>query len=146
MMEFSQDIINHFIKVEGLRLSSYQDTRGSWTIGVGHLLGTANETQYKGLTIDQDQVVSYLNQDLTESYNNCCDIFSDYTSYSDNVQLALLDMCFNLGENTLRKFTTFNSLIEQQRFTDAAQDLFGTAWYHQVPNRVKEVALLLEST
>lgn len=145
-MEFSQNIINHFITVEGLRLTSYQDTMGNWTIGVGHLLGESTESQYHGMVITYQQAVDYLQQDLSGAYDDCCNIYPEYTAYSDNVQLALLDMCFNLGSHTVKKFTTFISLIEQQNFNAAAQDLFGTAWFKQVPNRVKEVVLLLEST
>jgi lysozyme len=145
-MEFSQKIINHFIAVEGLRLTSYQDTLGNWTIGVGHLLGPADETQYKGMVITYDQAVEYLQQDLSGAYDDCCEIYSSYLDYSENIQLALLDMCFNLGAHTVRKFTTFISLIVKEDFKAAAEDLYGTAWYKQVPHRVKEVVMLLEST
>ena len=80
---------------EGLRLTSYQDSVGVWTIGYGHTQGVT-----QGQTITQQQAQAFLQQDLgvAESAVNKLGL-----TLTDNQFAALVSFTFNLGAGNLNK-------------------------------------------
>ena len=80
---------------EGLRLNSYQDSVGVWTIGYGHTQGIK-----PGQTITQQQAQAFLQQDLgvAESAVNKLGL-----TLTDNQFAALVSFTFNLGGGNLNK-------------------------------------------
>jgi GH24 family phage-related lysozyme (muramidase) len=86
------DLIESF---EGLRLNSYQDSVGVWTIGYGHTQGV-----HAGQTITQQQAQAFLQQDLgvAEVAVNKLGL-----TLSDNQFAALVSFTFNLGAGNLNK-------------------------------------------
>jgi lysozyme len=80
---------------EGLRLQSYQDSVGVWTIGYGHTLGVK-----AGQTITQQQAQAFLQQDLgvAETAVNKLGL-----TLTDNQFAALVSFTFNLGAGNLNK-------------------------------------------
>ena len=86
------DLIESF---EGLRLNSYQDSVGVWTIGYGHTQGVQ-----PGQTITQQQAQAFLQQDLgvAEAAVNKLGI-----TFTDNQFAALVSFAFNLGAGNLNK-------------------------------------------
>lgn len=80
---------------EGLRLNSYQDSVGVWTIGYGHTEGVQ-----PGQTITQQQAQAFLQQDLgvAESAVNKLGL-----TLTDNQFAALVSFTFNLGAGNLNK-------------------------------------------
>jgi GH24 family phage-related lysozyme (muramidase) len=79
---------------EGLRLQSYQDSVGVWTIGYGHTMGVQ-----PGQTITQPQAEAFLQQDLNvaESAVNGLGL-----TLTDNQFAALVSFTFNLGAGNLK--------------------------------------------
>ena len=86
------DLIESF---EGLRLTSYQDSVGVWTIGYGHTQGVQ-----PGQTITQQQAQAFLQQDLgvAEAAVNKLGL-----TLTDNQFAALVSFTFNLGAGNLNK-------------------------------------------
>ena len=80
---------------EGLRLNSYQDSVGVWTIGYGHTQGVK-----PGQTITQQQAQAFLQQDLgvAEAAVNSHNLL-----LTDNQFAALVSFTFNLGGGNLDK-------------------------------------------
>jgi GH24 family phage-related lysozyme (muramidase) len=80
---------------EGLRLKSYQDSVGVWTIGYGHTQGVK-----QGQTITQAQAQAFLQQDLgvAEAAVN-----GHGLTLTDNQFAALVSFTFNLGGGNLNK-------------------------------------------
>jgi len=80
---------------EGLRLTSYQDSVGVWTIGYGHTQGVQ-----PGQTITQQQAQAFLQQDLgvAEAAVNKLGL-----TLTDNQFAALVSFTFNLGAGNLNK-------------------------------------------
>jgi lysozyme len=80
---------------EGLRLNSYQDSVGVWTIGYGHTQGVNH-----GQTITQQQAQAFLQKDLgvAESAVNRLGL-----TLTDNQFAALVSFTFNLGAGNLNK-------------------------------------------
>ena len=79
---------------EGLRLKSYQDSVGVWTIGYGHTKGVK-----AGQTITQQQAQAFLQQDLgvAEAAVNKLGL-----TLTDNQFAALVSFTFNLGAGNLK--------------------------------------------
>lgn len=88
---------------EGCRLTSYQDSRGKWTIGYGHTAGVT-----AGMTCTEAQASMWLQQDIAQSVNDVNQLV--------NVQLtqgefdALVDFDFNLGRGNLASSTLLAKL------------------------------------
>lgn len=80
---------------EGLRLTSYQDSVGVWTIGYGHTQGVK-----QGQTITQQQAQAFLQRDLgvAEAAVNRLGL-----TLTDNQFAALVSFTFNLGAGNLNK-------------------------------------------
>lgn len=130
------------IRDEGLKLSSYQDTLGFWTIGVGHLLGKS--TDFANLTWTKDQCLCQLNEDVHKAVA----LVSTLPAYSmcntDARQRALVNMAFQMGGKLLT-FTTFLSLIQQQKWHEAGEDLRTTLWAKQTPVRASRIINMIET-
>ena len=87
--------LNLIESFEGLRLTSYQDSVGVWTIGYGHTQGVK-----QGQTITQQQAQAFLQQDLgvAEAAVNRLGL-----TLTDNQFAALVSFTFNLGAGNLNK-------------------------------------------
>jgi len=106
------ELIKHF---ESLRLESYQDSVGVWTIGWGHTgLTHKDGTVHAGRTITEDEAVALLKKNLQtfeDAVENCVDI-----DINDNQFSALVSFAFNLGGTNLRKSTLLKKLNSEQHF------------------------------
>jgi len=80
---------------EGLRLTSYQDSVGVWTIGYGHTLGVK-----PGQTITQQQAQAFLQQDLSIAEGA---VNQKNLPVNGNQFAALVSFTFNLGAGNLNK-------------------------------------------
>jgi len=104
----SSDAINLIKQYEGLRLTSYQDSVGIWTIGYGTT--SINGTPVsQGQTITQAQADEYL---LTHIQNNVSPIIN--TKVKAPITQSMYDaMCcftYNLGSGNLSKSTLLKEL------------------------------------
>lgn len=146
-MEFrySKAVHDHFIFEEGYRENSYLDTKGYWTIGIGHMLGRGNA--FKGMKWTRAKILMTFENDLDIALNHAKTIFPHYSILPPNVQLAILDMIFNLGGQGFRKFKTVIRMVNEQRFPEAAVAALDSKWARtDVPNRARRVAKLLSNT
>lgn len=129
------------IRDEGLRTSSYLDSLGFWTIGVGHFLGKG--PGFQGIVWSLAQCYQQLDRDVVEAV----ELVSTRPWYSmcntDTRQRALTNMAFQLGEKLLT-FTTFLSLLEQGKYQEAGEDLRTTLWAHQVPDRADRIIKMIQ--
>jgi lysozyme len=80
---------------EGLRLESYLDPAGVWTVGYGH----TGPGVHAGLRITQAQADDYLRRDLALAAAKLAAVVNAETveNLTDNQYAALLSFVFNLG-------------------------------------------------
>ncbi len=58
---------------------------------------------------------------------------------SPRIQNLLIEMVFQLGEDTARTFRRFNAALAEGDYDQAARELVSSRWYKQTPNRVRSV-------
>jgi lysozyme len=119
-MQISQkgiDLIKHF---EGVRLNTYQDSVGVWTIGYGHTKGV-----HAGMKITETEAENLLKQDLATfeaGVSNLVKVPVNQDQYD-----ALVSFAFNLGLGTLTGSTLLHKLNAKD-YHGAAEE-FGK-WVH----------------
>ena len=85
---------------EGKRNKAYKDSKGLWTIGVGHLI-KADEEFLKTITLTDRDVEELFKRDL-----KWCDeavASSVRVPLNQNQYDALYSLCFNIGETNFKK-------------------------------------------
>lgn len=92
-MEYSEAGLQLTKTFEGLRLTSYQDGAGVWTIGYGHTHGVGP---------GQSCTLQQANQWLIEDVEWAASAVSRLAPWANQNQFdALVDFTFNLGSNAL---------------------------------------------
>ena len=133
---------------EGFRSCMYKDTMGIPTVCYGFNLnksgassqvasvgGNYNSVRSGAQCLSQHQCEQLLQTDVNTARSGERAIYGSKVS-CQCAKDVLVDMTYNLGQAGLSSFHTFNSLIEQGRWTEAANDLrTGTRWCGQVGNR-----------
>lgn len=104
------DLIKTF---EGLRLSSYDDGVGVWTIGYGHTKNIRS-----GMTISKEQAERYLKEDL-ERFEKAVERLVK-VQITDNQFSALVAFTFNIGDGAFA-YSTLLRLLNEARYHEAAQ-------------------------
>lgn len=131
------------IRHEGRRKCPYQDTRGNWTQGIGHLLpqhAVDEKNCWTGQKVD-----TVFNHDLERAEQNAhADFGHGFYSLPADAQDILTELSFWIGGAGLSRFTTFMDLIGKGEYAEAAVDLEQTLLARQVPGRTKELACLLQ--
>jgi lysozyme len=126
--------------MEGFRGSAYRDTVGKLTIGYGHNLDDKPISTAAGQFIlgeDVDDAMALI-------YGVCKRFGVNFDQLPGKVQLALVDMCFNLGPNKLRYFVNMMQAIAVGDFATASAQAQASLWYKQVGKRGDaDVQLLL---
>ena len=109
-MKASDLLIEKMIEFESLRLTSYKDSVGVWTIGVGHTNGVR-----QGQTITKEQAMTLLKGDLL-----ACENFVNSIKEIDTQGKfdALVDFAFNLGIEALRKSTLLKLILAKAEESD----------------------------
>ena len=141
LMAITESTFRVIVGFEGKRNKAYQDTKGLWTTGVGHLIKP--DEQHLISTVLTDAQV----EDLFKSDVKWCD---DAIKSAVRVPLtqnqydALASLCYNIGANGF-KTSTIVRLLNQGDYKGAAEHFMD--WVRPsvlVPRRKKEKALFLQ--
>lgn len=93
---------------EGNKLKAYQDTKGIWTIGVGHTAAAGSPAPKHGMVITAAQSDAILARDLADveaAVNGAVKV-----PLSQNQFDALVSLAFNIGNGAFRKSTLVKRL------------------------------------
>lgn len=129
---FAEMLVRH----EGLRIYPYTDTMGKWTIGVGRNLTDVGITYQEAMTL--------LENDIRRVENDCLHAFPWFAGLDETRKRVILNMCFNLGLNGLRKFNRFLNAVELGNYSEAATHMLDSLWAKQVKGRAVELASLMQ--
>ena len=102
IMAIAKSTLDFITKEEGARNKAYKDTKGLWTIGVGHLIKD-DEKDLINATLTNDQVEELLRSDLkwcSEAVESSVKV-----PLSQNQFDALYSLCFNIGATAFKNST-----------------------------------------
>jgi lysozyme len=145
MMRISKKGLEFLKKEEGVRLKAYKDSRGLWTIGVGHLMEDQNPKTASKVVWTMDQAMEQLDVDLDEAedaVNRLVHVDLDQNEFD-----ALCSLVFNIGETQFRRSTLLKKLNAEDR-AGAAQEFLkwkraGKKKDVLLPRRQREKALFM---
>ena len=109
IMAIAKSTLDFITKEEGARNKAYKDSKGLWTIGVGHLI-KADEQHLLTATLTDQQVEDLLKSDLkwcSEAVESSVKV-----PLSQNQFDALYSLCFNIGGTNFAKSTVVKKINE----------------------------------
>ena len=112
-MSYSLDGLHLTEQFEGCKLTAYQDVKGVWTIGFGHV----SPLVVKGLTITQEQANQFLQDDINWANNVVNSLV--HVSLTQGEHDALVDFVFNVGSGNFAS-STMLKLLNQNEIAQAA--------------------------
>ena len=129
------NIKDFIIKHEGLKLKPYTCPAGKLTIGVGRNIEDNG--------ISEDEAMILLENDIKRCEAELVDIFTEFYTYPENVQIALIDMIFNLGKTRFLKFKNMIQAIKERDFLKASKEARNSRWCRQVRTRCDDVVEMM---
>lgn len=120
---------------EGVREKPYLDSMKKWTIGVGHNL-TDN-----GLSTTM--IDALLLEDIELAKSELDKVYPEWCNLSDNRQMVLVDMSFNLGMPRYLTFKRFWEALRASQYDLAAEEMLDSRWSKQVHNRAITLANMM---
>lgn len=137
---------------EGRRLKAYRDTKGIWSIGIGHNLegcGTAPLTRAKwdliANGINDTECDQLFTHDIDRTASDLDQHLSWWRSLDPVRQRVLLNMCFNMGwgagtSHGLHTFVNTLAMIQRGEYPRAADAMLASKWAREVGERAQRLA------
>ena len=122
---------------EGVKYEIYEDHLGYATFGIGHLI-TDKDPEYGwpvGTKVSEERVNEVFKTDVQKFIRETQKVFPDLINKPDNIQVVLVNMCFNLGAPRLSKFKKFIAAINNEEWIEAAVEMMDSRWAQQVGPR-----------
>lgn len=145
---------------EGKKLSTYKDTEGYWTVGIGHLIQRSLIGRDKAIQILDRHLGRATSGAITDS--ECTRLFDEdvyavrkgihQSSFCETYERldtvrksAIENMCFQLGVNGVAQFKNMWKALALNSYNDAYLHGKNSLWYRQTPNRAERVLTTLKS-
>lgn len=131
-------------KNEGFSSKVYEDTLGYKTIGYGFLLSslTSDELALNDNKIEpmnREAANEILELKLRKLENEVFAVFEWLKDKPQNVQEVIIEMCYQMGVNSIKKFATTLHYIRNDEYDRAITSGMKSLWAKQTPNRAKDV-------
>ncbi len=111
---------NKIIAHEALKTTLYKDSKGYWTIGIGHLIDPA-----KGGKLSVNACMFILGEDIAEAQSKLMH-YSWYVNLDEVRQGMLIEQCFNIGMDGVLKFTDMIASIMKKDYLQASKDFLNS--------------------
>jgi len=122
---------------ESYRQFPYADSTGHLTIGIGRNLSDRG--------ISTTEALALLDDDIFYFTSKLANVLPYFSELSDNRQIVLVDMCFNLGVNGLLEFHKMLDAIEARDWEKAAFEILNSKAAHQDVNRYEQLAYIMKT-
>lgn len=130
-------------KHEGVRNKPYKDSRGLWTVGVGHLIGNGKTLPPEWNRTFSDAEVDQLFAKDFAHHKAAAMKIPGYDKANDLGKGAIIDLTFNMGPAWYKKFKATSAAMAQGNWAQAAAGLQNSLWYKQVGNRAKTIVSMI---
>jgi len=143
-----EKLISDLQRDEGWRPYLYNDANGSKIVPGYTVRG--HPTLAWGFALDvspftQSEAMPVLESRARDKWREVCIAIPWIESAPEPVQRGIANMAYNMGTTTLLKFNVFLSLLQQEKYEEAADDLATTLWFRQVGNRAIRIQELIRS-
>ena len=127
---------------EGCKYEIYLDHLGYKTFGIGHLcVATDPENDLDvGTEVSKERVDECFLEDIDKVIEDCIILYDTFYAFSDEVQLIIANMMFNLGRPRLSKFVKFREAVNKDDWQEAKIQMLDSKWAKQVPNRANRLS------
>jgi lysozyme len=122
---------------ESFKQFPYTDTTGHLTIGIGRNLSTRGISENEAFTLLDDDII-YFGSKLSN-------LLPFYDSLDEIRQIALINMCFNLGVNGFLEFKNFIGYVEEKDWQKASVELLNSKAAHQCPDRYQRLSVIIKT-
>lgn len=122
---------------EGVHLHPYADTKGLLTIGIGRNLDAVG--------ISNAEAEMLCESDIARAEAALSANVPWWNTLSDNRQMALMNLCFNMGWGGLSTFKNMLAAFFAKEFDVAADDLLASKYATEVGARAQRVAALIRN-
>jgi len=113
-MDFYEKLDRILIEHEGKRNRPYQDSKGIWTVGVGHNMN---------VPLSDAVIMHILHDDTQDAINDCLHHFPWFADLDETRKIAMISLRFNLGLGGLLGFRKFLWEMSQGNYASAADEL-----------------------
>jgi lysozyme len=122
---------------ESYRQFPYADVTGHITVGIGRNLSDRGISTTEAFYLLDDDIM-YFSAKLSH-FLEC------FTKLDENRQIALIDMCFNLGVQGFLNFKEMISALESGDYERAADEMLNSKWSEQVGERATCLANIIRT-
>lgn len=150
-MSYRELLKEMLIDEEGLRYEPYRCPAGKLTIGVGHNMdanplpkGMQDELRQNG-KLSLQSILQLLEKDIDYAELDARKLFDGFNDFSVNRKAAVVDLLFNMGLGTFRKFVTTIASIRHGNWDAAAAGLTNSKWFKQVGHRGPKIVALIKN-
>jgi lysozyme len=131
------NLIEQLRRDEGEKLKMYKDSKGIWTIGVGHNLETTPISAVASSRILLDDI-----RDKTTEIED----WPAFKALDEVRQGCLINMAFTMGAEGLRTFQKLLAACEIKDYAEAAAQIRDSDWYRvEAPLRAERIARQMET-
>lgn len=151
-------IENLIRKHEGVRNSVYTDSQGHLTIGIGWNLDDPDaafmcshfglylpDLRNGTMILSDAQIEEVFDYQVRSTISSAMKLLPNFLMMPDEVQAAVCDMVFNLGEPKFAQFHVMIAALSNGDWKGAAAAAGDSLWARQVPNRAKDDISILEA-
>ena len=125
---------------EGCSLHVYTDTEGYLTIGFGRMID-----KRKGGGISMAEAEDLLENDIEKFIDQMDAQMPGWRDFSEDIQLGLANMAFNMGIAGLMRFERMFAALENGNNILAAEEALNSKWAKQVGPRADRIADLFRN-
>lgn len=147
------ELKNELSRDEGERLTSYLDSLGYWTIGIGHLIDPklgadpapfGRDLRFGG-SITGEQSATLLEQDIAEKQAELDKHLPWWRDMDEVRQRVITNMIFNMGMKRLLGFANTLAKMKDGDYAGAASGMLKSRWAGQVHARATRLAKMMET-
>ena len=135
--EGKQKLKSLLVKSEAYKQFPYTDTTGHLTVGIGRNLTN------RGISVTE--ALYLLGDDIFYFSGKLATYLSYFDELSENRQIVLIDMCFNLGLNGLLNFKNMINALEQHDYNAAADEILNSKAALQTGERYHILANIMRT-
>ena len=125
---------------EGVRTHAYLCSESKITCGVGRNLDSDG-----GIGLSEDEIDFLLNNDIKRCRQELEFHFDWFKELDDVRQDAMINLCFNIGITSLKKFSKALAAMNVHDYETAAAEFLDSRWASQVGTRALDVTDMIRT-